>query len=419
LWKKCCRIMPTFSYRAKRKNGKTVTGRESARSRESLVISLERKNLTVISISKKASDEKSLFKKLTSKEPIFAKVKTFDLMILCRQLSVMLHGGVPILNAIESIMYEAKSPVLKKILESVASDLREGKTLSGSFKKHPGVFSTLFIAIMEAGEKVGSLDEMLRRLAVYLESRDRLARKIRSATTYPAVITVFFLAAIAVLTLVLIPKFKSIYESFGAELPALTQIMFDISSFVIKNIVFIVIGFGIAMWGFISYVTKSKRARRIFDNFLLHLPIFGDAIRKAAISKFCRTLSTLLGEGISVTEAMRLVGRTSGNSIIEEASDKAVNRIVEGEGISQALAATGAFPHLMLQMASVGVDSGSLPELLDKTADFYEEQVDTFVSTLTSVIEPILIVILGVLVGVVVMAMYLPIFNLTTAATGG
>jgi len=411
--------MPTFHYKAKRKNGKTVAGREFANSKESLVISLERKNLTVISVNKGEGDKKSLFKILTSKDPIFAKVKTFDLMVLCRQLSVMLHGGVPILNAIESITYEAKSPILKKILENVASDLREGKTLSESFKKHPRVFSTLFIAIMEAGEKVGSLDEMLRRLAVYLESRDRLARKIRSATTYPAVISIFFVGAILVLTLVLIPKFKNIYEGFGAELPRLTSIMFGISNFVIKNIVFIIIGFGAVMWGLVSYVTKSRKGRRMFDNILLRLPLFGEAIKKAAVSKFCRTLSTLLSEGISVTEAMRLVGKTSGNSIIEDASEEAANRIVEGEGISQAMAGTKVFPYLMLQMASVGVDSGSLPELLDKTADFYEEQVDSFVSTLSSMIEPILIVVLGLLVGVVVMAMYLPIFHLTTAATGG
>ncbi|MGB2705717.1 MAG: type II secretion system F family protein [Candidatus Omnitrophota bacterium] len=411
--------MPEFKYKAKDAGGKTVTGKKYALSNEDLIVRLERKNLTVVSV-KEAPEKKNPLKDVFSSLKIgYGRVTVFELVVLCRQLATMLQGGVPILNAIKSIAGEVRNPALKEVLEGVGREVTEGKGLSESLAKYPRVFSALFLAIVEAGEKVGALDDMLIRLSRYLESRDRLVKKMRSATTYPAFIAGFFTLAIAAITLFIIPKFQGIYESFGAELPGLTLFLFKISSFFVKNIFSILIIFIVTFFSLFLFIKNTKKGRTMFDKTLLGLPMFGEVIKKAAISKFCRTLSTLLAQGVSVTEALFLVGKTSGNIIIEEASIESGKLVTEGETIPAAFTKMKVFPPLMLQMVSVGVDSGSLPELLDKTADFYEEEVDTFANTLTTMIEPILVVSLGAVIAVVVLALYMPIFKLGSAMGGG
>lgn len=411
--------MLKFSFKAKDGSGKTVTGRRPSSSREDIITELQRENLTVVSVEEISNKKKESSRKMFGGVLAGRKVKTFDLVIFCRQLSTMLEGGVPILRAIESIATEVRDKNFKNILHKIARDLKEGKTLSESFKKYPNAFSDLFNAIVEAGEKVGSLDKMLGRLSGYLEARDRLVKKMRSATTYPAFIAFSFLVAVAVITLFLIPKFQSVYSDFGAELPTLTLIIFNVSNFVIQNIAVVLVALVVVIFSLFVFIRHTRAGRAFFDRALLGLPIFGDVIKKAAMSKFSRTLSTLLDQGISITEAFLLVGRTSGNIIIEDAGRKASELITGGEEIPGALEKTRVFPPLMLQMVSVGVESGSLPELLDKTADFYEEQVDTFVSTLTAAIEPILVISLGTVIAVVVVALYMPIFKLGSAMSGG
>ena len=410
--------MPEFKYKAKDDSGKTVMGQKTASSQENLIIELEKNNFTILAVERLSKEEKSYKKILSNFQFSKGKITTLELIILCKQLAAMLHGGVPIINAIDSITSEIKNRRFKDVLSTVAANIRSGGTLSESFKKHPDVFSALFVAIVEAGEKVGSLDAMLNRLSGYLESRDRLARKIRSATTYPAFIAIFFLFAIAVITLFLIPRFQGIYEGFGAKLPALTLFVFNVSNFFIQNIVLVLMTLIITFSSIFVFVKHTTNGRAVFDKAMLKLPIFGEVIKKAAISKFCRTLSTLLEQGISINEALHLVGRTAGNVIIEDASNKANKLIVEGETIPVAFTKIAIFPSLVLQMTSVGVDSGTLPDLLNKTADFYEEQVDTFVENLTTMIEPILIVSLGAVVAIVVVALYLPIFKLGSAMGG-
>ncbi len=410
--------MPEFKYITKNSSGKTVTGQGPFSSQKDLIIELERKNLTIVSIEEVHGEEKSFRKMIAEIAPRGGKIRTFELAIFCKQLATMLHGGVPILNAIESIADEVKNPRFKKILQRVNQDLSSGRSVSESFKKYPDVFSILFISILEAGEKVGALDKMLTRLSNYLESRDRLLKKIRSATTYPTFIAGFFVFAIVIITLFLIPRFQDIYADFGAELPALTRLVFNTSNFLLRNMPILIFLLVAGIFSLFVFVRHGKRGRTILDSTVLRMPILGDVIKKAAVSKFCRTLSTLLSEGISVTEALLLVGRTSGNVIIENASNSASKLIVGGETIPSALKKMGVFPSLMLQMVSIGVDSGSLPELLDKTADFYEDQVDVFISTMTTMIEPILVVSLGAVIAFVVVALYLPIFRLGTAISG-
>jgi len=410
--------MPQFRYKAKDRNGKTIERLGHSSSRGSMLMELEKKGLVVVSIDEVRVEKKTKWK-ITSVLPISrGRVKTFDLIVLCKLLATMLKGGVPILNAIGNITRETKSPELRRVLAGVGRDVRSGSSLSESLRRYPHVFSTLFTSIVEAGERVGALDEMLQRLGHYLERRERLVRKVRLATTYPAFISAFFCAAIAVVAFCIIPKFRDIYEGFNAKLPALTLLIFQISDFLARYALLVFVVFMGAGFSIFLFIKNTKKGKTIFDKFLLGLPAFGAIIKKAAVSKFCRTLSTLLSQGIPIAEALFLVGKTSGNILIEAVSNKSGKLITEGETIPAAFTKMDIFPPLMLQMTSIGVDSGALPELLDKTADFYEEEVDVFASNLTSLLEPILVVLLGAVIAVVVAALYLPIFKLGTVMGG-
>ena len=401
--------MPHYNYLCVDKNGRKVKSREFSASEQELIIKLRRRNFTIVSIKESESKIAALMA-LGQR-----RIGTFDLMVLCKQIATMVKGGVPLIKALDTIAEETKNNTLQVALIEISHYIREGESLSGALKKMSHLFSSLFISIVESGERVGALDVMLERLSRYLQARDRINRKIISAISYPAIVVIFFFGAMAAMTLFLIPKFRSIYSGLGAKLPSLTLIVFGISDFVIRNILFIVLIGGAAALYLYFQIFKTKKGRYLFDKMVLWIPIFGDVIKKAAICKFARTLSTLLGQGIPVPESLELVGKTAGSSVIEEASLRAGKLILDGEKIPEAFKKTEVFPSLLLQMTTIGVESGNLPELLDKTADFYEDQVDAFVSTMSSLIEPILIVSLGALLGVVIVALYLPIFNLSQA----
>lgn len=401
--------MPVYSYLAKNTAGNSIKGQESALSEYELKTRLARKDLVIISIKEVKKSGSKFFHK--------SKVTTSDLVLFCKQLATMVKGGVPLLRAISSISDELKNPVLKSTLDEVGSHIKGGESLSGSIRRFPDIFSSLFVSIIEAGEKVGALDSMLERLGAYLQARDRLNKKIIAALVYPAFIVIFFLIAVAVITLFLVPRFKAIYAGFGANLPVLTRVVFSFSDMVIKNILWVIIIVPVILFLLIRYF-KSKKGRRVFDNLILKIPIFGSVIKNAALSKFTRTLATLLSQGIPIAISLDLVSRTSGNVVLESASLKIRDLILDGENIPEAIRKVQLFPSLMIQMVMVGVESGSLPELLDKTADFYEERVDSFVATLTTMIEPILLVVLGGMVGVVIIALYMPIFKLSQAVSG-
>lgn len=402
--------MPIFYYIARDTAGNSVKARETAISEHDLKMRLTKKSLIIISIKE--------IKKSGGISFLRPKVKTADLVLFCKQLATMVKGGVPLLRAINSIADELKNPILKSTLSEISYHVKSGESFSGGLKRFPNVFSNLFVAIVEAGEKVGSLDTMLDRLSSYLEARDRLNKKIRTAMTYPVFVVTFFIFAMAIITLFLVPRFRAMYEGLHAKLPLLTQIVFSFSDAVLHNILLIVAVIGVAAFFINKYLFKTKRGRRLFDKILLRLPVFGSVIMRAALSKFTRTLATLLGQGIPIAVSMELVSKTSGNVVMEETSLKVRDLILDGENIPEALKKVNIFPSLMIQMAMVGVESGSLPELLDKTASFYEEMVDSFVNALTSLIEPVLIVVMGAVVGVVIVALYMPIFSLSQAITG-
>lgn len=402
--------MPIFAYFAKNAAGNSVRAQEFALSESEIKIRLARKNLTIISIQE--------VKKSRIASSLGPRIKTSDLVLFCKQLATMVKGGVPLLRAINSISDELKNPSFKATLDEVAYHIKDGESLSGGLKRFPGTFSALFVSIVEAGEKVGSLDTMLERLSAYLEARDRLNKKIISALTYPAFVVIFFVLAIAGITLFLVPKFKSMYAGFHADLPIITKIVFSFSDMVVHNLPAAIIISAVLIFFSHRYFFKSRKGRHIFDSFVLRIPIFGSVIKNAALSKFTRTLATLLSQGIPVASSLELVSKASGNVVMEESCIKVRDLILDGASIPDAMRKAQTFPPLMMQMVTVGVESGSLPELLDKTADFYEERVDSFVSMLTSMIEPVLIVLLGSMVGLVVIALYMPILKMSQAIAG-
>lgn len=402
--------MPLFSYVAKDANGRSIKGKEFSLSEYELKTRLTRKNLFIVSIQEAKSG-----KGFSLRTP---KIKTSDLVIFCKQLATMVKGGVPLLRAINSIADELKNPLLKTVLNEISQLIKGGESLSGGLRRFPEIFSPLFVSISEAGEKVGSLDTMLERLSAYLQARDRLNKKIISALTYPAFIVTFFFGAMAVITLFLVPRFKAIYAGFGANLPLITRIVFSASDFILKNIWLVIIIIFVSIFFARKYFFRTKKGKYAFDSLALKIPVFGNVIKDAALSKFTRTMATLLSQGIPIAASLELVSKTSGNVVMEEASLKIRDLILDGESIPEAIKKAQVFPALMIQMITVGVESGSLPELLDKTADFYEDRVDDFVMMLTTMMEPVLIVVLGIMIGFVIVALYMPIFKLSQAAVG-
>ena len=407
--------MAHFNYIAKDENGKTVRGREFATSEHELVKRLAHKNLTIISV--KRSEETSVINRFAHQHK---RISVFDQMLLCRQLSTLLKGGVPLIKGLEIISGETENLTMQSAITEICQCIRQGESFSTAMKRLSHLFSPLFVAMIEAGEKVGALDTMLERLSKYMAAQDRLNKKIISAISYPAAVLVFFLFAVVVMTLFIIPKFNIMYASFHAQLPPFTLAVFGLSDFLIKHI-WLILG-GIVFTGIYikNFLLKTKRGRYVFHALLLKIPIFGPVIKKVSLSKFTRTLAILLGQGISVPEALELVGNTAGNAVIEEASAGISKSVLEdGRKIPDALRKTGIFPSLVIQMATIGTESGNLPELLDKTADFYEEEIDVFVGIISSLIEPILIIVLGLILSVFIIALYLPIFKLSSAVGQG
>ncbi|MBD3368580.1 MAG: type II secretion system F family protein [Candidatus Eisenbacteria bacterium] len=400
--------MPEFTYTAKDSNGRTIQGTREADSEMGLVSLLRKENLIVISVAPAVSKSKSGSGGFGKK-----KVKTKDLAILCRQLAAMLEAGLPVLESLEGIADQIDNETLSEKLREVTTDIEAGSTLSQALAKHPRTFQTLFVAMIRAGEESGALPNVLGRLGDYLEAKDALVRKIRSASAYPAFIAGFFVVAVAGIMLFLIPQFEGIFSDFGLDLPVLTKFLIAASRFIGNNLIWEILLLGGGAYAFYRWV-KTPAGKRKFDELLLRAPIFGSLIQKAAIARFSRTLGTLMDNGVSVIAALEIVGDTSGNEIVREAVENVGNGVVNGSTIAEKLAESKVFPKMVVSMVAAGEGSGNLPDMLEKVADFYTDEVDAAITQLTSMIEPILIVGLGAIVTVVVLAIYLPIFQMAT-----
>ncbi|MFH1782660.1 MAG: type II secretion system F family protein [Candidatus Omnitrophota bacterium] len=400
--------MPLFRYVAKENMGKTVSGTSEYSNKAVLVDALRKKGLTIVSIDEVTKKRFSSLGK---------KVKLDDIVIFSRQLATMVDSGIPLVQALDILSEQLDKSSFKSVVGKIRDDIEVGTSFSEALSKHPSVFSALYINMVRAGESSGALDDILDRLAAYLEKMAALQRKVKASLIYPAVVITMAILITLLMLLKVIPTFKGIFDILGGQLPLPTRILIFLSDSLRAMFIYIVIGFSIFVVTVKKYINTPK-GRHVFDRSILRLPIFGKLLRKVAVAKFTRTFSTLIKSGVPILVSLEIVGKTSGNSVIERALNEVRNSIREGESIADPLAKSGAFPPMVVRMIQVGEHTGELEKMLGKIADFYDEQVDAAVSSLTSLIEPLIIAFLGVVIGGIVIAMFLPIFKMTEMVAG-
>ena len=386
-------------------------GEVSAKTQEEVIGILRRRNILVISVKQKA---RSLGEINFEIPGMGGTISEKDLVVFTRQFATMIDAGLPLVQCLEILATQSDSKVLSKAVSEVRQEVEGGSTYANALGKHPKVFDELYVNMVAAGEAGGILDTILNRLAKHIEKAMKLKRQIKAAMTYPIVIMSIAVIIIVILMVFVIPVFAEMFSDFGGALPAPTQLVVDASDFMKAN--FIKMGLGaVAFFIIFKRILRTKMGRRTFDLLALRLPVVGDLVRKAAVAKFTRTLGTLISSGVSILEAMTIVAKTAGNKIVEEAIMKSKQSISEGKTISEPLAETKVFPPMVVQMISVGETTGALDSMLNKIADFYDDEVDTAVGALTSMLEPMLMVFLGVVIGFIVISMYLPIFTMAGA----
>jgi len=395
--------MNTYKYTAKDKNSHTVIGILEGASETEVADILHKKELVVVSIEP--------VKKRTLKTSD-KNIKLDDLVIFSRQLATMIDSGVPLVQSLGILGEQVDNKNLRDVIISVRQDIEAGMSFYDALAKHPHVFSELFINMTKAGEASGTLNEVLDRLATYLEKTAALTRKIRSALVYPAILVSMAILITAGLMLKVVPIFKEIFASFGGKLPLPTQILITTSNLLSRYFLIFAVLLVVLSFLFKRYIS-TERGRYNFDAQKLKMPVIGALFHKVALAKFSRTFSTLVRSGIAILNALEIVGKTSGNKVIEQAVLECRTAVRDGELISKHLSKTKAFPPMVCRMIGVGEQTGQLEKMLSKIADFYDEQVDVAVTGLTSMIEPIVIVFLGIVIGGIVISLFLPIFKIT------
>lgn len=341
------------------------------------------------------------------------RVPAKDLAIFTRQFATMINAGIPVVQCLQILSEQTSKKYFKKILKTVKADVEGGKTLGDAMGKYPGVFTELIRSMVDVGEQGGVLGNTLARMAEYLEKVNSLKRKVKSAMAYPSVVLIISVLVTLLLLIFLIPTFASLYESAGVELPGPTKIVMGIAYFLRHRIILLTVGF-IAFVIAFKKAINTKKGKIGWHRFLLKLPIFGGIIAKSSISRFSRTLGIMIKSGVPILQALDITSKTSGNKVIEGAVLKARQSVSEGKTLSQPLKDSGVFPPMVTHLVAVGEETGKLSEMLEKLADFYDDEVDSAVSGLSSVIEPIMLVFVGTMVGAIMLAMYLPIFNLAS-----
>ncbi|MCH7896782.1 MAG: type II secretion system F family protein [candidate division NC10 bacterium] len=399
--------MAVFAFSGRTRTGQVINGEMEAPNREAVVAQLRRQQVLATSIKPKARD-------IQISIPGFgAKANEKDLAIITRQLATMIDAGLPLVQCLDILAQQQEKKFLKSTLQDIRQDVEGGSTFSAALKKHPKVFSGLYTNMVEAGEAGGILDTILNRLAAYIEKAMTLKKRVKTAMFYPATIVSVALVVVTFLLMYVIPTFEQLFAGFGASLPLPTVIVLKLSNFVQAYILFIVGGLVGTVVGLRMYY-RTEGGKRAIDGLLLRLPIFGTLIRKVAVAKFTRTLGTLVSSGVGILDGLDITARTAGNKVVEDAILKARTTIAQGKTIAEPLQASKVFPPMVTQMIAVGEQTGALDRMLNKIADFYDEEVDSSVAGLTSLLEPLLVIFLGVIIGGVVIAMYLPIFKLIT-----
>jgi type IV pilus assembly protein PilC len=339
-------------------------------------------------------------------------IKPSDIAGFTRQLASMMNAGVPLLQCFEVISRGHSHPRMVSLLNAIRRDVETGTSLSTAFGKHPAQFNSLYCNLVAAGEAAGILDALLDRLAVYMEKTEAMKAKVKSALTYPAAVLAVALAVVGIIMIVVIPAFQGVFSSFGADLPGPTLFVMGVSEFFVAYWWLVLGAGGVGLWAFMRTWRRSEKLQSLTDRWLLKLPVFGVLLEKACIAKWTRTLSTMFAAGVPLMDALELAGGTTGNSVYAQASAKIQMDVLAGTSLNAAMAHTGVFPNMVVQMAAIGEESGSLDHMLGKAAEFFEAEVDQKVAALASLMEPFIIVFLGALIGGIVVSMYLPIFEL-------
>jgi type IV pilus assembly protein PilC len=395
--------MPTFAYTARAVNGDLRSATLDAPSREEAVAQLRRQRLSVVKIEQEAR-----------KKPAGGSIKMRDIVIFTRQFSTMINAGLPLVQALDILARQSENKTLADVTRAVVMDVESGHTVADALGKHPKAFSDLYVNMVAAGEAGGILDTILMRLATFLEKNDALVRKVKGAMTYPAVIMSVAGIAILVLLIKVIPVFQEMFGSVGMELPLPTRVVIGASQFLQAYWWAMIIAAVAGVFALKSYY-KTSGGQLNLDRLMLKLPVLGDLLRKSAVSRFTRTLGTLLSSGVSILDGLEITAKTSGNRVIHDAIMASRASIAGGDTIAAPLQKSAVFPPMVISMIAVGEQTGGLDEMLSKVADFYDEEVDAAVTVLMSLLEPIMIVFLGIVVGGMVVAMYLPIFDMMNA----
>jgi len=405
--------MPTFAFSGRTRSGESITGERIADTMDAVVAALRREQVMVTRITpaKEAAAEKP------PKAPRAKGVDSKRLAVFTRQFSVMIDAGLPLVQCLEILGSQEDDKNFAAVILSTRGHVESGASLADAMKHHPKVFDALFTNMIAAGEAGGILDTILKRLATYIEKAVKLKGQVKSAMVYPVAVVVIAAVVVGLILWKVIPTFANLFAGLGAELPLPTRVVIALSNNLVRFGPFLIVGLVGIGFAFKTYYATSK-GRMVIDAIVLKLPILGLLMRKIAVARFCRTLSTLLASGVSILEALDITAKTAGNAVIEVAIQTTRTSIERGETIAQPLKATNVFPSMVVQMIGVGEATGALDTMLGKIADFYEEEVDVAVAGLLTLLEPIMIALLGGVVGGIVIAMYMPIFALISKLTG-
>ena len=391
--------MPTYTYTARTVNGELRSATMDAASREDVVAQLRRQRLSVVKVDEQKAKKGG------------GKIKMRDIVIFTRQFSTMINSGLPLVQALDILAKQSENPALAEVTRQTVFDVESGHTVADALGKHPKAFNELYVNMVAAGEAGGILDTILMRLATFMEKNDALVRKVKGAMIYPGVIMSVAAIAISVLLIFVIPVFQAMFASVNLELPLPTKIVVAMSEFLLGYWWAVLATLGGTVFLLRRYYA-TQNGRLVIDRLLLRVPVLGDVLRKSAVSRFTRTLGTLISSGVSILDGLEITAKTAGNRVISDAIMASRASIAGGDTIAAPLQKSNVFPPMVISMIAVGEQTGGLDEMLSKIADFYDEEVDAAVSNLLSMLEPIMIVFLGVVVGGMVVAMYLPIFDM-------
>ncbi|HWO14435.1 MAG TPA: type II secretion system F family protein [Polyangiaceae bacterium] len=397
--------MAEFSWEARGRTGELRAGTMVAENADAVNTRLRKQNLNPVKVKKKP---------LAINFQIGTGVDTKDLVTFTRLFATMIDAGLPLVQCLEILANQQPKPAFANVLKDIKNSVEGGSTFSDALRRHPRIFDELFVNLIQAGEAGGILDSILGRLSIYLEKRQKLVRQVKGALSYPTIVFCIAIGVMAVMLTFVIPAFENMFKEFGGgkdNLPALTKFMIALSHGFVTAMPLIIVGVAALVFGF-SYMLKQPKGRRAFDSTLLKLPVLGNVLQKISVARFTRTLGTLLQSGVPILDALEICAKTSGNVRIESGIMHVRQRISEGQNMAEPLIEAKVFPEMVVQMIGVGEQTGALDQMLNKIADFYEEETDVAVASMTSMLEPIMMVGIGGMVGVVLVSMYLPIFEL-------